>query len=73
MKVGDLVRKTVGAVAIGIEDEGFPKRVGIVTKCRGWVDRSTGLPAVTVRFFDGKLPEANSYRQRDLEIINESR
>ena len=66
MKVGDLVRKTVNR-------PGFPKRVGVVTKCRGWVDRSNGLSAVTVRFFDGKLPETNSYRQRDLEIINESR
>ena len=66
MKVGDLVSKTVNSPA-------FPKRVGIVIKCYNWLDTplTTGLSAVSVRFFDGKVPETNSYRPRDLEIINE--
>jgi len=61
LKIGDLVSHTVNR-------PGFPKRVGIVTKCH--IRKDTVFSA-TVRFFDGKMPETNSYRPRDLRVISE--
>ena len=64
LRIGDLVSHTVNK-------PGFPKRVGIVTKCHIRTLAPDTVFAATVRFFDGKVPETNSYRPRDLRVISE--
>lgn len=67
MKVGDLVRYT-GLVPVGIAH-----RHGYVIKEHASGKNAVGQltpEMVTVRFFDGRRPEINSYLKSDLEVIS---
>ncbi len=60
-KVGSLVEYVVN-------QPGFPKRHGIIYKSYRYDNGE--IASHGVRFFDGKEPESNSFRERDLKVVS---